>query len=107
MVTFGTLADRLGRKRLVLGGLVVFCLASLGAAFSETPPQLIVARGFLGMGAAMFMAATVAIIRSVFTDTRQRALAIGIWTAANSVGAATGPVLGGWVLQQWWWERCF
>ncbi|MQA08996.1 MAG: MFS transporter [Pseudonocardiaceae bacterium] len=107
LVTFGTLADRLGRKRLVLAGLVVFGVASAGAAASSTATQLIIARGGLGVGAAMFMAATVAIIRHVFVDARQRALAIGIWTAANSVGAASGPALGGWVLQHWWWGAVF
>ena len=107
LVTFGTLADRIGRKRLVLGGLLVFGLASVGAALSGSPAQLIAARGGLGVGAAMFMAATVAIIRQVFTDRRERALALGLWTAANSVGAAVGPALGGMLLERWWWGAIF
>lgn len=107
LVTFGTLADRIGRKRLVLAGLLVFGLASVGAALSGGPLQLIAARGGLGVGAAMFMAATVAIIRQVFTDRRERALALGLWTAANSVGAAVGPALGGVLLERWWWGAIF
>lgn len=99
LVTFGTLADRWGRKRLVLGGFVVFGLASVGAAASATAVQLILARAALGIGAAMMMAATVAIIRNVFVDQRERALALGLWTSANSVGAALGPVLGGLLLK--------
>ncbi len=107
LVTFGTLADRWGRKRLVMGGFVVFGLASIGAAASATAVQLILARAALGIGAAMMMAATVAIIRNVFVDQRERALALGLWTSANSVGAALGPVLGGLLLQHWWWGAVF
>ncbi|GAB3284422.1 MFS transporter [Parasphingorhabdus pacifica] len=107
LVTFGTLADRWGRKRLALSGFVVFGLASAGAAASATAAQLILTRAALGIGAAMMMAATVAIIRNVFADQRERALALGLWTSANSVGAALGPVLGGLLLQHWWWGAVF
>lgn len=107
LVTWGTLGDRIGRRRLVLAGFVVFGLASAMAAGAGTPAQLIAARALLGVGAAMIMASTVAIIRVVFADGRERALAIGIWTAAHSVGAAIGPVVGGLVLQRWWWGAVF
>lgn len=105
LVTFGTLGDRIGRRRLVLAGFAVFGLASAAAAWAGTPAQLIAARALLGGGAAMIMASTVAIIRVVFTGRRERALAIGIWTASHSVGAAIGPVVGGLLLQRWWWGR--
>ncbi len=107
LVTFGTLADRWGRKRLVLSGFVVFGLASAAAAASATAVGLILARAGLGIGAAMMMAATVAVIRNVFVNQRERALALGLWTSANSVGAALGPVLGGLLVQHWWWGAVF
>ncbi|GAA3546015.1 MFS transporter [Amycolatopsis ultiminotia] len=107
LVTFGTLADRWGRKRMVLGGFAVFGLASAGAAASATTVQLIVARAALGVGAAMMMAATVAVLRNVFPDRRERTLALGLWTSANSAGAALGPLLGGLLLRYWWWGAVF
>lgn len=107
LVTFGTLGDRLGRKRLVLSGFAVFGLASAGVALATGPLQLIITRGLLGLGAAMLMASTVAIIRIVFTDRRERALALGLWTAASSAGAAVGPLVGGLLLEHWWWGSVF
>ncbi|WP_406481225.1 MFS transporter [Streptomyces platensis] len=107
LVTCGTLGDRIGRKRMVLSGFAVFGAASAGAAFSASTTQLIIARVALGVGAAMIMASTVAIIRVVFTDERERALAIGIWTSAHSVGATVGPLLGGLVTASWGWGAVF
>ncbi|MDU7766934.1 MAG: multidrug efflux MFS transporter SmfY, partial [Serratia marcescens] len=75
----GMLSDRIGHKRLFLAGLPVFAVASLCAAFSPTAEWLIAARVFLAVGAAMMMPATLSIVRHVFTDERERALAIGIW----------------------------
>ncbi|MFD9635532.1 MFS transporter [Streptomyces violascens] len=107
LVTCGTLGDRIGRKRMVLSGFAVFGLASAAAAFSHSTPQLIAARVALGIGAAMIMASTVAIIRVVFTDDRERAIAIGIWTSAHSVGATLGPLLGGLITERWGWGAVF
>lgn len=107
LVTCGTLGDRIGRKRMVLSGFALFGLASAGAALSGSTPQLIAARVALGIGAAMIMASTVAIIRVVFTDARERAIAIGIWTSAHSVGATLGPLVGGLVTEQWGWGAVF
>ncbi|MEU1667273.1 MFS transporter [Streptomyces sparsogenes] len=107
LVTCGTLGDRIGRKRLVLSGFALFGLASAGAAFAQTSGQLILARALLGAGTAMIMASTAAIIRVVFPDGRERALALGVWTAAHSVGAAIGPLVGGALLQRWWWGSVF
>ncbi|MFI7104431.1 MFS transporter [Streptomyces sp. NPDC050161] len=107
LVTCGTLGDRIGRKRMVLGGFAVFGLASASAAFASSTGQLIAARALLGAGAAMIMASTVALIRVAFTDTRERSFAIGIWTAAHSVGAAVGPLVGGFVTERWGWGAVF
>ncbi|WP_234343612.1 MFS transporter [Streptomyces sp. NRRL F-5123] len=107
LVTCGTLGDRLGRRRMVLSGFAVFGLASAAAAFSTSTAQLIAARAALGIGAAMIMASTVAIIRVVFTDDRERAFAIGIWTSAHSVGATIGPLVGGLVTARWGWGAVF
>ncbi|MET9296699.1 MFS transporter [Streptomyces sp. NPDC003077] len=107
LVTCGTLGDRIGRKRMVLGGFALFGMASAAAAFAASTPQLIAARIALGAGAAMIMASTVSIIRVVFADDRERAVALGIWTAAHSVGAAIGPLVGGLVTERWGWGAVF
>lgn len=104
---FGTLGDRLGHKRLFLAGLVVFGLASLIAAYSPSPAVLIGARVLLAAGAALMMPATLSIIRLTFTDEGERAFAIGIWAAVASGGAAFGPVLGGLLLEYYWWGSVF
>jgi len=103
----GALGDRFGHKRMFVAGLVVFGLASLGAAFSPSPALLITARVALAVGAAMMMPATLAIIRHVFDDDRERALAFGIWAAIASGGAAFGPVVGGVLLEHFWWGSVF
>ena len=103
----GALGDRFGHKRMFVAGLVVFGLASLGAAFSPSPALLIAARVALAVGAAMMMPATLAIIRHVFDDDRERALAFGIWAAIASGGAAFGPVVGGVLLEHFWWGSVF
>ncbi len=103
----GALGDRFGHKRMFIAGLVVFGWASLGAAFSPNPEALIAARVALAVGAAMMMPATLAIIRHVFEDDRERALAFGIWAAIASGGAAFGPVVGGVLLEHFWWGSVF
>src|SRR5471032_2796906 len=103
----GMLSDRLGHKRLFMAGLPVFALASLCAAFSSSAELLIASRAFLAVGAAMMMPATLSIVRHVFTDERERALAIGIWAAVSSSAAALGPVVGGVLLEYFWWGSVF
>lgn len=105
--TMGALGDRFGHKRFFIAGLVVFGLASLAAAFSPTPAILIASRAVLGIGAAMMMPATLAIIRHVFEDPRDRSVAIGVWAAIASGGAALGPVIGGVLLESFWWGSVF
>jgi len=103
----GTLGDKLGHKRMFMNGLVVFGLASLCAAYSPNPEVLIASRAFLACGAAMMMPATLSIIRLTFTDEKERSLAIGIWAAIASGGAAIGPVAGGVLLEYFWWGSVF
>ncbi|ADG89108.1 MFS transporter [Thermobispora bispora] len=107
LITFGTLGDRFGRRRLLLSGYAVFGLASLAAAFAPSPPALIAARAALGVGGAMIMPATLSIIRQVFTDRRERALALGVWSAVAAAGAAMGPLIGGVLVEHLWWGAVF
>ncbi len=103
----GMLSDRLGHKLMFMSGLPVFALASLCAAFSPGAEWLIASRVLLAVGATMMMPATLAIVRQVFTDERERALAIGIWAAVASSAAALGPVFGGALLEYFWWGSVF
>jgi DHA2 family multidrug resistance protein-like MFS transporter len=107
LILFGTLGDRVGRRRILLLGYGLFGLASVIAAFADNAQVLIAARALLGIGGAMIMPATLSILRQVFPDRRERALAIGIWTAVAAVGAASGPVLGGFLVQHFWWGSVF
>ncbi|MEY0429408.1 MFS transporter [Providencia rettgeri] len=103
----GMLSDKVGHKQMFLLGLPLFGLASLCAAFSPTATSLILSRGFLAVGAAVSMPATLAIVRHVFLDPKERALAIGIWSAVASGGAAIGPLIGGILLNHFWWGSVF
>ncbi|MFE7369965.1 MFS transporter [Streptomyces anulatus] len=107
LILFGTLGDRIGRRRVLLLGYALFGLASVLAATADTPAVLIAARALLGVGGAMIMPATLSILRQVFPDRRERALAIGVWTAVAAVGAATGPVVGGFLVEHFWWGSVF
>ncbi|WP_314173078.1 MFS transporter [Streptomyces winkii] len=107
LILFGTLGDRVGRRRVLLFGYAFFAGASALAAYSQTPEMLIGARALLGVGGAMIMPATLSILRHVFPDRRERALAIGIWSAVAAVGAAVGPLVGGLLLEHFWWGSVF
>ncbi|MEW5628880.1 MFS transporter [Streptomyces hydrogenans] len=107
LILFGTLGDRIGRRRVLLLGYGIFGLASAVAALATEPWVLIGARALLGVGGAMIMPATLSIIRTVFPDRRERATAIGIWTAVAAIGAAAGPVLGGFLVEHYWWGSVF
>jgi len=107
LMSTGTLGDRIGHRRMFLAGLAVFGVASLAAAYAPGPQWLIAARVLLAVGAATMMPATLSIIRITFTDDRERNLAIGVWAAVASGGAAFGPVVGGALLEYFWWGSVF
>ncbi|WP_405815334.1 MFS transporter [Streptomyces sp. NBC_01390] len=107
LILFGTLGDRVGRRRILLLGYGLFGVASGLAAFAGSASLLILARALLGVGGAMIMPATLSILRQVFPDRRERALAIGVWSAVAAVGAAVGPLLGGFLLEHFWWGSVF
>ena len=99
LLTFGSLSDRFGRKGMLLAGLAVFGTASLIGGFTTSPAQLIAARSVMGLGAAMTFPATLSLISNVFTQRGERARAIGLWGAVAGVAIATGPIVGGWLLE--------
>lgn len=103
----GTLGDRIGHRLMFIVGVSIFGVGSLIAAFSPTAWFLIAARALLGVGAATMMPASLALVRITFTDVRERNLAIALWMSVAVVGAATGPVLGGLLLEFFWWGSVF
>jgi EmrB/QacA subfamily drug resistance transporter len=103
----GSLSDRYGRKGMLLCGLAVFGLSSLAGGFTSTVGGLIVARCFMGLGAAMIFPATLSLISNIFTERTERARAIGLWGATTGVALATGPIVGGWLLQTFSWSSIF
>ncbi|MFF1357166.1 MFS transporter [Streptomyces sp. NPDC058297] len=107
LVSMGSLGDRIGRKKLLLTGAVAFGAVSVLNAYATTPEMMILARALLGVAGATLMPSTLALIRNIFTDPRERSLAVGIWGAAASAGAAVGPVVGGFLLEHFWWGSVF
>jgi DHA2 family multidrug resistance protein-like MFS transporter len=107
LLTMGSLGDRIGRRRLLLIGAATFGVASVLAAFSTSAGMLIVTRALLGVAGATLMPSTLALIRNMFVDPRQRAVAIGVWVSTYSAGTAIGPVLGGVLLDHFWWGSVF
>jgi MFS transporter, DHA2 family, multidrug resistance protein len=107
LITMGTLGDRIGRRKLLLGGAAGFALASLLAAFSQSAEMLIVSRAVMGIAGATVAPSTLSLIFTMFLDPKQRSTAIGVWIAAYSAGGAIGPVLGGILLEYFWWGSVF
>ncbi|GGO82638.1 MFS transporter [Wenjunlia tyrosinilytica] len=107
LVSMGGLGDRIGRKRLLLVGAAAFGGLSLLAAYAHTPAMLIAARALMGVAGATLMPSTLALIRNLFHDARERSLAIGIWGAMASAGMAVGPIVGGFLLEHFWWGSVF
>ncbi|WP_017591558.1 MFS transporter [Nocardiopsis potens] len=103
LVAMGTLGDRIGRRRVLLFGAAVFGAASAAAAFAPDAGLLIAARAAMGVGAAGVMPSTLSLISNMFQDGRQRGTAIGMWAASVSVGVAIGPLVGGLLLESFWW----
>ncbi|GAA3503684.1 MFS transporter [Streptomyces prasinosporus] len=107
LVSMGGLGDRIGRKRILLCGATAFGATSVLNAYATTPETMILARALLGVAGATLMPATLALIRSLFHDPRERSLAVGIWGATASAGTALGPILGGLLLEHFWWGSVF
>lgn len=107
LTTMGTLGDRIGRRRVLLMGAAAFGVASVMAAFSTSAPMLIAARAVLGVAGATLAPSTLSLIRNMFLDPQQRTAAIGVWATSFSVGGAIGPLLGGAMLQHFWWGSVF
>jgi len=106
LFTFGVIGDRIGRKRMLMIGMTMFGLASLLCSYAQTPDQLIWARAVMGLGGAAVMPQTLSIITNVF-EPRERPRAIGIWAAAVGVAIAIGPIVGGLLLDSFWWGSVF
>src|SRR5215207_1098192 len=107
LVTMGTLGDRIGRRKLLLIGATAFGAASVVAAYSTSPEMLIVARALLGIAGATLMPSTMALIRNMFHDPRQMAFALGVWFSCFMGGMTLGPLVGGALLESFWWGSAF
>jgi MFS transporter, DHA2 family, multidrug resistance protein len=107
LLTMGALGDRIGRRRLLLVGATAFGSASVLAAYAQSAEMLVLARALLGVGGATLAPSTLALLRGMFTDGAQRRAAIGTWTAAFTSGFAIGPVVGGLLLERFWWGAIF
>ncbi|MFI9154823.1 MFS transporter [Streptomyces sp. NPDC053367] len=107
LMTMGSLGDRFGRRRLLLLGAAAFGTASLVAAYANSAETLIAARAVLGIGGATLMPSTMALVRTMFTDPRQRTKAIGIWSGVMTGGIALGSVMSGVLVEYFWWGSVF
>src|SRR3954452_23939367 len=103
----GSLSDRFGRKGMLLAGLSVFGVASMAGGLTDSPGPLIAARAVMGVGAAMVFPSTLSLISNVFTQRRERALAIGLWGAITGAAIALGPIVGGGLLEAFDWRAVF
>jgi DHA2 family multidrug resistance protein-like MFS transporter len=107
LITMGTLGDRIGRRRLLMMGAAAFGAASILAAFSTTAGMLIFSRAVLGVAAATLAPSTLSLIRNMFLDGRERTVAIGVWISCFSAGSVIGPIVGGVLLEYYWWGSVF
>lgn len=107
LITMGTLGDRIGRRRLLLIGAAAFSMTSVIAAFSTSPAMLIASRALMGIAGATLAPSTLSLIFTMFIDPRQRSVAIGIWISSFSAGGVIGPLLGGVLLEYFWWGSVF
>ncbi|MFD6756937.1 MFS transporter [Micromonospora gifhornensis] len=107
LITMGSLGDRIGRRRLLLIGAVVFGISSVLAAYSTTPEMLIATRALLGIAAATLMPSVLALITNMFTNPAERGKAIAILMSCLMTGSALGPVVGGLLIERFWWGSAF
>ncbi|OAN35458.1 MFS transporter [Mycolicibacterium iranicum] len=103
----GTVGDKFGRRGTLIAGLALFAASSVGAALCTSTESLIVMRLVMGISAALIFPTTLAIITDTFRDPKQRAAAIGVWGAVTGLGVAIGPILGGALLETFWWGSLF
>jgi EmrB/QacA subfamily drug resistance transporter len=107
LLAAGSLGDRWGRRRILAVGLAAFAATSVLAGAVDSPGALVAARALMGIGAALIFPATLAVLTNLFTDPRERAAAIGIWSAMSGMAVAGGPIVGGWLLEHFWWGSVF
>src|SRR4030095_6206105 len=107
LIPMGVLGDRIGRRRLLLIGAAAFCCSYILAAFAPSVKALIAARALLGLAAATLAPSTLSLLRSMFLDPKERTFAVGVWIASFSAGGAIGPLIGGVLLQFFWWGSVF
>ena len=107
LITMGNVGDRVGRRRLLLYGAAGFSAASVAAAFAPSATALIAARAALGVAGATLMPSTLSLIRNIFMDERRRQFAVAVWATMFSVGAVVGPIIGGLLLEHYWWGSVF
>jgi EmrB/QacA subfamily drug resistance transporter len=107
LLTMGYMGDRLGRKPTLMAGLAFFGLFSLGAALSNSTGMLIAMRALMGIGAAIIMPATLSILTATFREPKERAQAIALWAAVFALGMGIGPLVGGWLLDNFHWSSVF
>jgi DHA2 family multidrug resistance protein-like MFS transporter len=107
LITMGSIGDRIGRKKLLLIGTVGFAAASLLTAYAPNAETLLVARTLLGVAGATIMPSTLSILRNVFTDPKERTAAIGLWSGMSASGFVLGPIVGGVLLNHFWWGSVF
>lgn len=107
LITMGTLGDRIGRRKLLMIGALAFGVASIVAAYSTSASMLIGTRALLGIAGATLMPSTLALIRNMFHDDRQRTTAISVWMTSFMIGMVIGPLVGGAMLENFWWGSVF
>ncbi|HIS40570.1 MAG TPA: MFS transporter [Candidatus Aphodovivens avistercoris] len=107
IVATSSLSDQFGRKRMLLGGFALFGIGSALIMIADAPEHVIAIRAFLGVGGAMIMSVTISMVRSIFTDPKERALAVALWSAVSALGMATGPLIGGFLLDHFSWHAAF
>ncbi|MEC3891147.1 MFS transporter [Nocardiopsis sp. LDBS1602] len=107
LITMSSLGDRFGRRKVLLIGAVFFAIASVMGALSTEPRMLIAARALLGIAGAAIMPGTLSLIRNMFLDRNQRRTAIAVWSSMGALGAAAGPIVGGWIIEVFSWHAAF
>src|SRR6478752_4976997 len=107
LVAMGSLGDRIGRRRLLFVGSAGFAAVSAATAFAPSAEWLIAGRASMGIFGAMLMPSTLSLIRNIFPDPNRRRLAVAVWAAGFSGGAALGPIFGGWLVEHFWWGAVF